>query len=169
MRMAWNPDIMCEELLEEAAGYPTSNEQDKQAIIDAIESTCVARGAFDAVCQSHPCEELAQIRDDLVIPTMIDHYARSAREVEDAVQGRDVAELMKVREARIIAVYQSLKEYPIYQGFDDRRHLGAMRRRYAPPPTDGDAGELHQQEGKLRVGRDTGCRRDSLSRFVEKT
>ena len=68
MRIAWNPDIMREELFEEAAGYPTSNEQDKQATTDTIESTCVARGAFDAICQRHPCEEPAEIRDSLVIP-----------------------------------------------------------------------------------------------------
>jgi hypothetical protein len=65
---------------------------------------------------SHPIE-LVRIRDGLVVLAMIDDHPPAARKVEAALEGegRDASALMKAREAKLIAVYQALKECPIYQ------------------------------------------------------
>lgn len=61
------------------------------------------------------CEELVRIRDGLTILTMIDDYARSAGKVEEAMAGctADVSDLMKEREAKLLATYQALKASPM--------------------------------------------------------
>jgi len=57
------------------------------------------------------------VRDGLVILAMIDEYARSAKDVEAALEaGGGARALMKVRDDKLLDVYQTLKEYPIYQG-----------------------------------------------------
>lgn len=129
MRMAWNPNITREELVGEAAAYLTSNAQEKGSIVEAIErieqywherdreDLLAARDAFDAACKDDPYQDLVRIRDGLLVLAMVDDYARLVRKIEKGLQAReDMTTLMKAREEKVLAVYQALKEYPIYQG-----------------------------------------------------
>ncbi len=48
---------------------------------------------------------------------MIDEYAAAAKTFEEAIRSSEAATAAKkVRDAKLIEVYQALKAYPIYQG-----------------------------------------------------
>ncbi len=129
MRMAWDPAVAREQLVDAAAGYLTSTAEDRRTVAQGIEriesywhrrdrgDLLAARDAFESACGNDPSEELVRVRDGLVILAMIDEYARSAKDVEAALEaGGGARALMKVRDDKLLDVYQTLKEYPIYQG-----------------------------------------------------
>jgi len=129
MRMAWDPEIGRDDLVDQAAAYLTSNVSDRRAIAEAIEKIelywhqraredlIAARDAFERAASDDSCLDLLRIRDGLVILTMVDDYARTVAELDEATDaGEDVSELTQARQEKLLAVYTQLKEYPIYQG-----------------------------------------------------
>jgi hypothetical protein len=130
MRKSWDPDLSREQLLEEAAGFLTSNAGDKRTIAAAIEKIelywhkrdkndlVAARDAFVDVANKHADVQLARLRDALVILTLVDDYARAVRNVEAARKdGSDVTKLEQHRDAKLSETYTTMKQYPLYQGF----------------------------------------------------
>ena len=130
MRKSWNPDLTREQLVDEAAAFLTSNSEDRRRIAAAIEKIeqywhkrdrddlLSARDAFVEVGKNGGSTHFARIRDALVILAMVDDYARTVKEIEDARKAKkDSTKLERNRDAQLFAVYAAMKEYPIYQGF----------------------------------------------------
>jgi hypothetical protein len=129
MRLAWNPNLGRQKLLDDAGAYLTRSEAERRAISDAIdrieaywhrrnrEDLLYARDAFDAAAGPDAYPELVRIRDALTILAMIDDYAASARSFDEALQANEAAVKAKeARDAKLLEVFQALKAYPIYQG-----------------------------------------------------
>lgn len=130
MRKSWNPDLTRDQLVDEAAAYLTSNSDGKKKIGAAIgkielywhkrdrSDLIAARDSFNNVASDGATLELARVRDGLVMLAMIDDYARAVKEIENARKARkETAELERARDAKLLAVYQTMKQYPLYQGF----------------------------------------------------
>jgi len=129
MRLAWNPDLSRQELLDGAGAYLTQRPEDREAIsgaVDRIEAywhkrqrddLLAARDAFDKATGSDAYPELVRIRDSLRVLAMIDDYAASAKVFDDVLQASEPAVKAKqVRDAKLLEVFHALKAYPIYQG-----------------------------------------------------
>ncbi|UCF10890.1 MAG: hypothetical protein JSW65_04215 [Candidatus Bipolaricaulota bacterium] len=129
MRLAWNPDLGRQELLDGAAAYLTKSAEEGEAIAEAIgrleaywhhrkrDDLLLARDAFDAAAGPEAYPELVRIRDGLTILAMIDDFAATAKAFEEAIEGDDNAvEAKGRRDVKLLEVYEALKAYPIYQG-----------------------------------------------------
>jgi len=130
MRKSWNPDLTREQLVDEAAAFLTSNAKQKRTIAGAIENIerywhkrrrkdlIAARDAFQEVGARCASSELRRIRDGLTILAMVDDYARAVKKVDDACKTvKGMGRLTGAREKRFQAVFEAMKQYPIYQGF----------------------------------------------------
>jgi hypothetical protein len=129
MRKSWNPDLTRQQLVDEAAGFLTSNSRDKQTITDAIEALerywlnrdrqdlLSSRDAFQKVTEGE-CIERDRTRDGLVVLATVDDYARAVRRIEQAKKaGQEETALETERDAKLLACFSTMKQYPLFQGF----------------------------------------------------
>ena len=129
MRLAWNPDLGRQELLDNAAAYLTKSQEQRVALSDAIgriesywhrrarDDLLAARDAFAAAAGPDAYPELVRVRDGLTALAMIDEYAASARAFDDALSANEAAGVAKKEmDKKLLEIFQALKAYPIYQG-----------------------------------------------------
>lgn len=124
MRKAWDADLSREQLVQEAAGYLTTNARDKAKLVTAI--MCIerywekreradlltARDAFREVvaASGSPAIELTRLSQLLLVLAEVDDYARSVKEVEDAkASGKDSVVLEAAAETKAVACYEFMK------------------------------------------------------------
>lgn len=126
-RLAWNPDFPRESLLRDVAGFLTKNSKESATVIDAIEAIeaywngrrredlITARDAFTSL--DGLTEEGSGIATGLQVMVKIDEYARIVSRLENEPSAAERRGLERERETMLFDVYQTMKQYPLYQGF----------------------------------------------------
>lgn len=130
LRKSWNPGLTRDQLLDEAAGYLTRNSEDRRSVSGAIErieqywhkrernDLLAAREALKKATEAAPCPELVRLCEGIEILTLVDDYARTIKDIEDAQDAeKDTGTLRQVREAKLLACFLAMKQSPQFQGF----------------------------------------------------
>ena len=128
LRKSWKPDLTREALVAEAAGYlaPHADRGRVAGAIEQIERYWHKRERTDlleacatlkeAAAQARsPSSELTHLCEGLEILALVDDYARTVREMEDAAPGAQG--IGAAREAKLLACYAAMKQYSQFQGF----------------------------------------------------
>ncbi len=129
MRLAWNPNLTRDQLLRETAATLTNDESDGSLVAQALddletywnhrstEHLVAAHDALDQVAARAPQADLIGIRDGIKILIMVDAYAQIVKDHEAAISAcADSTALQARRQGKMLEIYRTLKEYPVYQG-----------------------------------------------------